>query len=60
MVVREMTHSSGVTRIVEADTAKGAIRTKRARGKRRYLTAEEYPALAKIWDNEEDDIFDTL
>lgn len=24
------------------------------------LTAEEYPALAKLWDNEEDAVFDTL
>lgn len=27
---------------------------------RRYLSAEEDPVLAKIWDNEDDDIFDTL
>lgn len=24
------------------------------------LTAEDYPVLAAIWDNEEDDIFDTI
>jgi hypothetical protein len=27
---------------------------------RTYLTAEEYPALAKLWDNEEDATFDKL
>jgi len=26
----------------------------------RYLTAEDYPELARVWDNPEDDIFDTL
>lgn len=27
---------------------------------RNYLTAEECPALAKIWDNEEDAVYDDL
>ena len=48
------------TEIAVADTTRGGVRAKRGRGKKPYLTAEEYPALAKIWDNEEDDIFDTL
>ena len=26
--------------------------------RRRYLTAEDDPVLARIWDNEDDDIFD--
>ena len=25
-----------------------------------YLTAEEYPVLARIWDNDDDQIFDNL
>lgn len=25
-----------------------------------YISAQDYPALAEIWDNEEDDVFDTL
>lgn len=28
--------------------------------RRDYLSAAEYPALAEIWDNEEDDVFDDL
>ena len=27
-------------------------------GKKTYITADEYPVLAKLWDNEEDDIYD--
>ena len=26
----------------------------------KFLTEEEYPVLAKIWDNEEDDVFDRI
>ena len=30
------------------------------RGRRNYLTAEDDPVLARLWDNEEDAVYDDL
>lgn len=59
-VLEGETCANSSTGIAVADTARGGTRINRGRGKKPYLTAEDYPALAEIWDNEEDDIFDTL
>ncbi|MCH7930551.1 MAG: hypothetical protein IIA01_08625 [Proteobacteria bacterium] len=57
-VVVDVTYSNAVTEVM--DGALAAVGNRATRAKKPYLTAEEYPALARIWDNEEDDIFDTL
>ena len=53
----EVTYSQSVTYLTETNAPKVSVRS---RGKQRYLTAKDDPVLARIWDNEDDEIYDTL